>query len=74
MLSICIPLSNDNYFLKKKKIIFHALEDLFENLSINKIKSQIVIVDFGGKFCENFKLRLKTKFGGNVKNQDFGKI
>ena len=49
MISICIPLSNDNYFLDKKKIILSALEDLFKNLSINKIKSQIVIVDYGGK-------------------------
>ena len=49
MISICIPLSNDNYFLNRKKIIVNALEDLFKNLSINKIKSQIVIVDYGGK-------------------------
>ena len=49
MISICIPLSNDNYFLNKKKIILNSLEDLFQNLSINKIKSQIVIVDYGGK-------------------------
>ena len=49
MISICIPLSNDNYFFKRKKIILNALEDLFKNLSINKIKSQIVIVDYGGK-------------------------
>ena len=49
MISICIPLSNDNYFLKRNKIILNALEDLHQNLSINKIKSQIVIVDYGGK-------------------------
>ena len=49
MISICIPLSNDDYFLKRNKIILNALEDLYQNLSINKIKSQIVIVDYGGK-------------------------
>ena len=49
MISVCIPLSNDSYFLKRKKIIFNALRDLFNNLSFRKIKSQIVIVDYGGK-------------------------
>ena len=49
MISFCIPVSIVNYFFKRKKIILNALEDLFKNLSINKIKSQIVIVDYGGK-------------------------
>ncbi len=62
MISVCIPLSNDLYFFKRKKIIFSSLKDLLYNLSLYRIKSQIVVVDFGGKISLiDFKKLFKKK-------------
>lgn len=63
MISICIILSNDEYFSKRKKIIFSATKDLFYNLNKKKINSQIIIVDYGGKSNQiNFDSLNKKKY------------
>ena len=63
MISICIILSNDKYFSKRKKIIFSALKDLLYNLNKKKIKSQIIIVDYGGNSNQiNFDRLYKRKY------------
>ena len=56
-------LSNDEYFSKRKKIIFSATKDLFYNLNKKKVKSQIIIVDYGGKRNQiNFDKLYKRKY------------
>ena len=61
MISVCIPLSNDLYFFKRKNH-FSSLKDLLYNLSLYRIKSQIVVVDFGGKISLiDFKKLFKKK-------------
>ena len=63
MISICMISSNDEYFSKRKKIIFSATKDLFYNLNKKKIKSQIIIVDYGGKRNQiNFDKLYKRKY------------
>ena len=47
-------LSNDEYFSKRKKIIFSATKDLFYNLNKKKIKSQIIIAIMVVKKSDKF--------------------
>lgn len=54
MISVVIPFSNDEYFYKRHNIINYALQDLIDNLSKHLIKSEIIIIDQGGKSCNLF--------------------
>jgi hypothetical protein len=59
MISIITSVSFDDYFFKKKKIIYFAVKDLIENLKKFKIKSELIIVS-NSKKIEKYFNKIKS--------------